>query len=114
VVSAVWPPLLLALTVSGLRIWNAPKSAARTQALTLWGAVQALNAVWVALGPRRLAAQAAAAAAAIAATAAYVWRARRVDPPAARMVTPYFGWIGAAGALAEDLWRKHEPAPTVH
>jgi hypothetical protein len=41
----VWPPLFLALTLSGLRIWNAPSSAARTQALTLWGVVHALNAV---------------------------------------------------------------------
>ena len=28
----IWPPLFLALTVSGLRIWSAPKSPARTQA----------------------------------------------------------------------------------
>ena len=35
VFSLVWPPLFLALTVSGLRIWNAPRSPARTQALTL-------------------------------------------------------------------------------
>src|SRR5438128_1856431 len=40
----VWSPLYLALTISGLRIWNAPKSAERTQALTLWGVVQGLNA----------------------------------------------------------------------
>ena len=30
VFSLVWPPLFLALTVSGLRIWNAPPSQART------------------------------------------------------------------------------------
>src|SRR6266481_1449582 len=46
VFAAVWPPLYLTLTLSGLRIWHAPKSAPRTQALTLWGMVQALNAVW--------------------------------------------------------------------
>jgi len=32
----IWPPLFLALTLSGLRVWNAPASPARTQALTLW------------------------------------------------------------------------------
>jgi len=111
VFSAVWPPLFLALTISGLRIWNAPKSPARTQALTLWGLVQGLNALWMALGPRRLGAQLAAACASVATSAAYVWRARRVDPPAARMVTPYLGWIGFAGALTGELWRKN-PAPT--
>jgi len=52
--AVIWPPLFLALTLSGLRVWNAPSSPARTQALTLWGVVQALNAVWMALGPRRL------------------------------------------------------------
>src|SRR5437660_1747743 len=56
----IWPPLFMALTLSGLRIWNAPRSSARTQALTLWGTVQALNAVWMALGPKRLGGQLAA------------------------------------------------------
>src|SRR3990167_6495948 len=31
----IWPPLFLALTLSGLRVWNARASPARTQALTL-------------------------------------------------------------------------------
>jgi benzodiazapine receptor len=114
VFSAVWPPLFLALTVSGLRIWNAPPSPARTQALTLWGLVQALNAIWMALRPRRLGAQLGAAAASVGASAAYVWRARRVDPPAAKMVTPYLGWVGFAGALTEELWRKNGAQPTLH
>src|SRR4029450_10932691 len=97
--AAIWPPLFMALTISGLRIWNAPPSPARTQALTLWGAVQALNAVWMALwprrpvqrlnpvwmalGPRRLGGQVSTAVASLGASAAYVWRARKVDPPAA-------------------------------
>ena len=111
--SVVWPPLFLALTVSGLRIWNAPKSPARTQALTLWGVVQALNALWMALGPRRLGGQLATAVASFGTSAAYVWRARQVDPPAARLVAPYVGWIGFANALTEELWRKN-PSPTIH
>src|SRR5258708_29210862 len=28
--ATLWPPLFMALTLSGLRVWNAPKSAART------------------------------------------------------------------------------------
>ena len=114
VFSLVWPPLFLALTVSGLRIWNAPRSPARTQALTLWGAVQALNALWMALGPQRLGGQLATAVTSLGTSAAYVWRARKVDPPAARMVAPYVGWIGFAGALTEELWRKNPPKPTIH
>ena len=112
--SIVWPPLFLALTLSGLRIWNAPKSRARTQALTLWGAVQALNAVWMALGPKRLGGQLTAAVASLGTAAAYAWRARRVDAPAANMVAPYLGWISFANVLTEELWRKNSPKPTLH
>jgi tryptophan-rich sensory protein len=114
VFSMVWPPLFLALTVSGVRIWNAPKSAERAQALGLWGAIQALNAVWMALGPRRLAGQLATALTALGAAMAYVWRARRVDQPAANMVAPYVGWIGFANVLTEELWRKNTLKPTIH
>lgn len=114
VFSAIWPPLFMALTLSGLRIWNAPKSRARTQALTLWGVAQALNAIWMALGPRRLGGQLATAVTSLGTSAAYLWRARKVDAPAARMVAPYVGWIGFANVLTEELWRKNPPNPTIH
>lgn len=110
----IWPPLFLALTVSGLRIWNAPKSPARTQALTLWGVVQALNALWMALGPSRLGGQLATAVTTLGTAAAYAWRARKVDPPSANLVAPYVGWIGFANVLTEELWRKNTPKPTLH
>lgn len=114
VFAMIWPPLFLALTLSGLRIWNAPKSAARTQALTLWGFVQALNAAWMALGPRRLGGPLATATAALGAAGAYVWRAKQVDTPAASMVAPYVGWIGFANVLSEELWRRNQTRPTLH
>jgi tryptophan-rich sensory protein len=110
----LWPPLFMALTLSGLRIWNAPRSAARTQALTLWGLVQGLNAVWMALGPGRLGGELATAVASLGTAAAYVWRARRVDPPSAGLVAPYVGWIGFANVLSEELGRKPAAARTVH
>jgi benzodiazapine receptor len=112
--TVIWPPLFLALTLSGLRIWNAPRSAARTQALTLWGVVQALNALWMGLGPRRLGGQLTAAVASLGASAAYAVRARKVDAPAAGMVAPYLGWISFANVLTEELWRKNAPKPTIH
>ena len=114
VFAAVWPPLFLTLTLSGWRIWNAPNSAARTQALTLWGAVQGLNAVWMALGPKRLSGQLAAAIASFGAASVYVWRARQVDPPAANLVGPYVGWIGFANVLTEELWRKNPDYRVMH
>lgn len=112
--AAIWPPLFLALTISGLRIWNAPPSPARTQALGLWGAVQALNALWMALGPKRLSAQLATALASLGAAMAYAWRAKRVDPPAASIVAPYVGWISFANVVTGDLWRKNVDKPTIH
>jgi benzodiazapine receptor len=110
----LWPPLFMALTLSGLRVWNAPKSAARTQALTLWGAVQALNVVWMALGPRRLGGQLATAIASMGTACAYVWRARQVDPPSASLVAPYVGWIGFANVLSDGLWRRAPQPETLH
>jgi tryptophan-rich sensory protein len=110
----IWPPLFLALTVSGLRVWNAPRSPARAQALTLWGAAQALNALWMALGPTRLSGQMATAVASLGTSMAYAWRARKVDPPAANLVAPYVGWLGFANVLTEELWRKNALKPTIH
>jgi len=112
--SLIWPPLFMALTLSGLRIWNAPRSAQRTQALTLWGVVQGLNALWMALGPRRLGGELATATAALGTASAYVWRAKKVDAPAAGMVAPYAGWIGFANVLTEELWRNNGAKPTIH
>lgn len=112
--SIIWPPLFMALTLSGLRVWNAPKSPARTQALTLWATVQALNGLWMALGPRRLGGQLAAAVASLGTSAAYAWRARQVDAPAANLVAPYLGWISFANVLTEELWRRNTPKPTLH
>lgn len=113
VFAVVWPPLFLALTVSGLRIWNAPPSPARTQALTLWGAVQALNALWMALGPKHLGGQLAASVASLGTSAAYAWRAKQVDAPAANMVAPYVGWVGFANVLTGDLLRRNK-GETIH
>jgi benzodiazapine receptor len=85
----VWAPAFLALTVSGLKIWFAPRSPARTQALTLWGLTQALNAAWMALGPSRLGGKLATTVASVGAAGAYAWRAHRVDLAVARMAAPF-------------------------
>jgi benzodiazapine receptor len=112
--AVIWPPLFMALTLSGLRIWNAAPSPARTQALRLWGTVQALNALWMALGPRHPGGQMTTAVASLGTSAAYAWRARQVDAPAANMVAPYVGWIGFANLLTGELWRRNHANPTLH
>lgn len=112
--SSLWPPMFMALTLSGLRVWNAPASGARTQALTLWGMAQGLNAVWMALGPKRLGGQLAAGIASVGTAAAYIWRARQVDPATAALVTPYVSWVGVANALSDTLTPRPVPARTFH
>jgi tryptophan-rich sensory protein len=68
----------------------------------------------MALGPRRLGGQLTAAVVSLGTSAAYAWRARQVDPPAAGMATPYVGWIGFANVLTGELWRRNHASPTLH
>ena len=105
----LWPPLFMALTLSGLRLWNAPASPARTRALSLWTAIQGLNALWMAMGPRRLGGRLTAAVATLGTAGAYAIEARKVDAPAAGLAAPYLGWMGLANILTEELWRKRRP-----
>ena len=108
----VWPPLFMAITLSGLRLWNAPASAARTRALTLWTAIQGLTALWMALGTRRLGGRLTAAVATLGTAGAYALEARKIDAPATGLAAPYLGWMGLANILTEELWRKRRtPRP---
>ena len=109
--SLLLPPLFIAMTLSGLRTWNAPSSPARTRALTLWSLVQGFNALWLGLGARRVGGQLGAATASLAASAAYAIEARKVGGG----VAPDLGWVGIANALTAQLWRRSVPRmPTIH
>jgi benzodiazapine receptor len=116
--AVVWPPMFLLLTVSGLRIWNAPASPERTKALGLWGVVQGLNALWMALGPKRLPAQTVTAVASLGTSLAYAREAAKVDKVSAELVTPFLGWITFANLLTGEVFRlnrrKFEPAYKLH
>ena len=117
--SAVWPPLFLALTISGFRIWNAPRSRRRDLALGLWAAVQGLNLFLMVFGPKRLGGQTAVALAATGSALAYSKAAQRVDRGAAALVTPFVGWGSIATLVADNLRgmpkRKTHPVQvTVH
>lgn len=88
-ISAVWTPLFLALTVSGMRVWNAPGSSRRSTALVLWTAIQGLNAAWMMMGSRRLGGGTAASLGATAAAFAYLKAVERLDHRAAALVSPF-------------------------
>ncbi|MDB5429687.1 MAG: TspO protein [Caulobacter sp.] len=116
-VAMLWPPLYMALTLSGIKIWNAPASPQRSKALTLWGLIQGFNALWMAWGPRRLGGQTLATAASVGATAAYAWEASKVKAPNSTLTAPYAGWISMASVAAERLWKGvagTATTPTVH
>ncbi len=110
----VWPPMFMALTLSGLRIWNAPPSRQRSRALTLWGLAQAFNALWMALGPRRLGGKITTAVATIGASGAYAWEAHRLYSPSAEIFHAPQSWRGLAGVLGERFAKRRTAAHTVH
>ena len=98
-VSAVWTPLFLALTASGLRVWNAPGSSARTAALTMWTVIQGVNAAWLLLGPRRLGGSTGVSLGATAVAFAYLRAVERLDHRAAAWVAPFVGLRSFANIL---------------
>ena len=114
-VFGIWGPLFAALTVSGLRVWNAPRGTGRTRALAHWFGIQALNAIWMVIGFgwRRRGAMAAEAVVTVANAAAYLDAARRVDRTAAWLATPYLPWVAFAALLSEELWRRNRDRPDV-
>ncbi|MGZ8362268.1 MAG: TspO/MBR family protein [Caulobacteraceae bacterium] len=112
--AAIWGPLFLVLALSGLRVWNAPASAARTRALGFWGLIQACHAVWTLLGPRRQTARLGASAATLGAGLAYLNDARKVDSTSAALVSPYVGWMSFANVVGGEIWRRNKDKPTIH
>jgi tryptophan-rich sensory protein len=111
---AVWAPLFAVLTLSGIRIWNAPESRARGRALGLWGGLQVLNALTMLWGPRRQTATLVTHLASLGGAFAYLNEARKVDATYAAIVSPYLGWMSFAGILSEEVWRKNKDRPTIH
>ena len=111
----LWPPLFLALTMSGLRVWNAPPSRQRSRALTLWGLALAFNALWMALGPRRFGGNVTTAVATLGTSGAYAWEAHRLYAPPDSLAAAPQSWRGFTGALGDRLRRRRTAAHnTVH
>lgn len=113
--SVLWPALFSVMTLSALRIWNAPSGPDRTRALSLWGGLQGLNALWMWLSPRQRLLQVGAALSTVAATMLYARAAEKVDEKSARLVAPYAGWVSFANLLTGQLWVRNRPrTETVH
>jgi benzodiazapine receptor len=112
--SAVWPPMSLLLTLSGLRVWNAADAPARTRALGFWALIQGLHAVSMLWNAKQQTAQLATNLAMMGAGLAYAADAKKVDPPSATIVAPYVSWMAFANLLTEELWRRNKDRPDVH
>lgn len=108
--SLILPAVFSVTTLSAVRVWNAPPARARTVAMTLWAAAQALNAVWIALRPASRAMQIAAAMSSAGLAAAFAHEARKLDAPAGKLAAP--GGVGTS--LANMVQRKAEQRPTLH
>ncbi len=104
--SLIWPPMMMAMTLSGLRVWNAAPSPQRTRALTLWSLVQGFNTVWMAAGTKRLGGQVTASVASLVAGGAYALSARDVEAPASSLAGPYLGWMGLANVITDQLGKR--------
>ena len=112
--AAVWPPMFLLLTLSAVRIWNAPDSPPRTRALLVWVGVQVLHAVSMVVGVKQQTAQLLANLANMAGGFFYAREAKKVDPPSAAIIAPYVSWMAFANLLSAELWRRNIDRPDVH
>lgn len=112
--SAVWPPMFLLLTLSAVRIWNAPSSVHRTRALGIWSAVQVLHTLTLAVDVKQQTIRLLSNIATMIGGLAYAREAREVDPPSAAIIAPYVSWMAFANVLAAELWRRNIDRPDVH
>ena len=108
--SLVLPAMFSATTLSAIRVWNAPAGAERTSAMGLWGAAQALNAIWIALRPASRGLQIAAAMTTAGMAAAFAHEARKLDSGTGKLAAP----TGMGIRLGNRLDRKVSSQPTVH
>lgn len=104
-ISALSPFLMSATTLSAMRVWNAPATAARSRALGLWGVTQLTQALIIAARPRRFGFQIAGAMVAAGLASAYAHEARKLDRRAATIAAPTGARMGLTN-LARDVARR--------
>lgn len=109
----VWTALYGAIALSGMRVWRAPDSPARTRALAWWATQIGLNAAWPALffAARKPKHALVDIGLLLAAIALYTNSARRLDKTAAWLVAPYLLWTTFATLLNEEIVRRN-PRPS--
>ncbi|MEO9188753.1 MAG: TspO/MBR family protein [Acetobacteraceae bacterium] len=109
VIGAVWATLDVLLAVAGARLLAAPASRARCRALAGWSVAVAGIPGWMAVffGARCIPGGLGVIGVMLGAAATTVTEARRVDRVAARAIAPLVGWLGFAGLLNAEIWRRN-------
>ena len=107
VYGVAWTAIQAGLAVGGYRLMRRAPSPQRTLALALWGVNQAAIAGWseVFFGLR-----APAPGAMVGTAAGYVAAAAPEDDTAAALGVPLVAWVSFATLLAEEIWRRNDPA----
>lgn len=107
-----WTGIQASLAYGGYRLLRADPSPERSTALALWTANQVGIAGWseVFFGQRAPGWGTVASAGLGASAAGYVASASQTDKLAARLGIPLVAWVTFATLLAEEIWRKNEPA----
>ncbi len=106
--SLILPAVFSATTLSAVRVWNAPNRPERRNAMGLWMAAQAINAVWLAVRPASRGLQVLAAMSSAGLAAAFAHEARKLDDTAGSLASP----MGAGVKLANRA--DKEAAETFH
>ncbi len=105
----VWSVLYPMIAYSGYRVWQHRDAPGRKGALGWWGLQMGLNALWSHLffSRRKPTASLVNIGILFGSIALYANAARKVDRPAAWLMAPYFGWVGFASLLNEEIVRRN-------
>lgn len=109
VIGMAWTVLDGLLAYAGARLLAAPARPAQQAAVAGWAtAVSGLFLYpWLMFGQRRLGAALGGVAWMLGGTLTAVVAAGRVDRAAGRALLPLVGWLGLAGVLQEEIWRRN-------
>ncbi len=109
VIGSAWTVLDITLAYAGARLLAAPPTPPRTTALAGWGTAVTGLALYPFLmfGQRRLGAALGSVVGMLAATLTAVAAGATVDRKAAGALLPLVGWLGFAGVLQEEIWRRN-------
>ena len=108
-IGVAWTALDILLAYSGTRLLAAPPSPVRTTALTGWGVSVSGLAIypWLMFGRHRLGAGLAAVLGMLGGTLTAVGAGATADRRAAGALLPLVAWLGFAGVLQEEIWRRN-------